>query len=275
MTGACLYVGRVAHSRLAPKRHSFGYRVFSLYADLDALPALGRRLRLFSHNRPNMVSFWDRDHGDGSGAPLCDWVAGRLADAGLAADGRVSLLCFPRLFGYAFNPLAVYYCRDRHDALAAVVYQVTNTFGERHSYVLPVDGEDGAIRQACDKAFYVSPFFEVAGGYAFRLNDPADRLSMVIRYGQDGRDLFVASHTGARVPVTDRRLAGLMVSHPLMTLKVIGGIHWQAFRLWRKGVPLVKKPPPVAPTAVSSKLMSQRPPRAAQFSLSPRGRGSG
>ena len=99
---------------------------------------------------------------------------------------------------------------------------------------------------------------------------------MVIRYGQDGRDLFVARHTGARVPVTDRRLAGLMVSHPLMTLKVIGGIHWQAFRLWRKGVPLVKKPPPpVAPTAVSSKLMSQRPPRAAQFSLSPRGSGSG
>lgn len=242
---SCLYLGRVMHRRLRPFVHHFVYRVFSLCVDIDELPALGRRLRLFSHNRLNLFAFHDRDHGPCDGTPLRPWVETLVRRAGIElAGGRVRLLCFPRILGYAFNPLAVWFCHRADGALAAVVYEVRNTFGERHSYVLPVAPAAGeTLRQGCPKRFYVSPFLAVSGRYAFRLAEPGERLSMAIRLRDAGGDLLLASHTGARAPLDDRTLLRAFFGYPLMTLKVIAAIHWEALRLWRKGARLHARAP--------------------------------
>ncbi|MGE0734349.1 MAG: DUF1365 domain-containing protein [Alphaproteobacteria bacterium] len=232
-----IYRGHVVHQRLQPVRHHFRYRVFGMVIDLDELDTLHRRLRLFSVNRFNLFGFHYRDHGDKTVEHPADWARRRLAEHGLAdAGAHISLLCFPRLFGYVFNPLSVYFCRNDAGALAAIIYEVHNTFGERHSYVLPAAaGADGRLRQACDKAFYVSPFIEMAARYEFHLTPPDARFSLFIReYGGAG-EILRAAWTGTRAPLTDRELLRCFFAYPLMSLKVIASIHWHAFRLWRKG----------------------------------------
>jgi uncharacterized protein len=235
-----VYEGTVYHKRLRPRLHAFRYRVFSLLLDLDELPVLDRRLRLFSHNRWNLFSFMDRDHGIDRPASLCGWVHARLADVGIAIPGgRISLLCYPRILGYVFNPLSVYYCRRADGGLAAVIYEVSNTFGGRHAYVLPhVEDGAGAVRQRCSKAFYVSPFNDVSGGYRFTLLPPADTVSIHIDQQDSGGELFRAGFSGRRAELSDRALLSLSLRYPLMTLKVIAAIHWEAFRLLIKGIPL-------------------------------------
>jgi DUF1365 family protein len=235
-----VYEGAVYHKRLRPRIHAFRYRVFSLLLDLDELPALDRGLRLFSHNRWNLFSFMDRDHGGGRTDSLRTWVQERLAGVGIAIpNGRVTLLCYPRILGYVFNPLSVYFCHRADGALAAVIYEVSNTFGERHAYVLPnAENGAGAVRQSCHKAFYVSPFNDVSGGYRFRLLPPADRVSIHIDQQDSGGALFRAGFSGRRGGLSDRALLGLALRYPLMTVKVIAAIHWEAFRLLIKGVPL-------------------------------------
>lgn len=259
-TDSALYIGRVFHARFRPMRHKFSYRVFSLLLDLDVLPELDRRLRLFAWNRPGVLSFHNRDHGDGSGRPLRGWVTEQLEAAGLGhAAHSIRLFCFPRLWGYVFNPLAIYYCHDSEGRLAATIQQVSNTFGERHSYVLPVaENNAGArtVRQASAKRFHVSPFFPVEGGYRFRMTAPGERLTTIIRY-QDptGADLLLASHVARRAPLTDARLALAIALNPLMTLKVTVGIHWEAARLWLKGALYHRKPaPPVEPATIPRKV---------------------
>ena len=247
MTGSGLYPGKVMHARLQPFRHAFTYRVFSLLLDLDELDGLDRRLRLFSRNRFNMLSFHDRDHGDEATPDIRDWVQETLRENGMPRAARIRLLCFPRLWGFVFNPLAVYYCYDAQDRLFAVLHQVSNTFEERHSYLLPVH-ETGPVRQQADKRFHVSPFFDLEGGYAFRLNDPADTLDVGITYHDaKGDTRMVARQTGHYVHLTDRNLLTCVARMPLMTLKVVAGIHWEAFRLWRRGAKYHRKPAP--PTA--------------------------
>ncbi len=235
-----VYEGTVYHKRLRPKVHAFRYRVFSLLLDLDELPALDRRLRLFSHNSWNLFSFMDRDHGTERPASLRAWVDERLAGVGIAIPGgRITLLCYPRILGYVFNPLSVYFCHRADGALAAVIYEVSNTFGERHAYVLPYEQDGtGAVRQHCRKAFYVSPFNDVSGGYGFRVLPPADSVSIHIDQRDSGGKLFLAGFAGRRAALSDRALLGLALRYPLMTLKVIAAIHWEAFRLLIKGVPL-------------------------------------
>ena len=193
MTGAtrndqrcsCLYFGRVMHKRLIPFRHRFTYRVFSLFIDLDELPALDRGPRLFSHNRWNLFAFFDRDHGPRDGSPLRPWIERRLAEADIdLAGGPVRLLCFPRLFGFVFNPLSLWFCYHQSGRLAAVLYEVSNTFGQWHSYLIPIDrGQKAgrAIRQSCDKRLYVSPFIGMVSTYHFRLLEPDARLAVAIR----------------------------------------------------------------------------------------------
>lgn len=247
MTGAvesCLYFGAVMHQRLRPRRHRLDYRVFALYADLDDLPALGRRLRWFSHDRFNLLSLREKDHGDGRG-DLRFWVGRELARAGIdLAGGRVGLLCYPRLFGYAFNPIAVYFCFDRADALVAILYQVNNTFGDRHCYLARVRGNDQQIlRHACAKNLYVSPFIGMEAQYRFRVRAPDERLMLAIdELDRDGL-LLQAATTGRRAVLDDRNILRALLSYPLMTLKVIAGIHWEALKLWRKGVALHRRPP--------------------------------
>ncbi len=239
-----LYPGRVTHRRLAPVTHALAYRVFSLLLDIDALPELDRRLGLFGYNRAAPLSFHDRDHGPRDGGPLRPWVESALAARGLAIDGGpIRLLCFPRLWGYVFNPLSVYYCYRSDGGLHAVVYEVANTFGEQHAYVLGVDRERESVEQTARKVFHVSPFLDVAGGYRFRISPPGERLAMTIRHdADDGTPLLIASHRGRRRPLSDRALAGAVLRHPLMTVKVIAAIYTQAFRLWRKQCPATGHP---------------------------------
>lgn len=255
MTGSALYAGTVMHRRWKPKPHRLQYGVFALLADLDELPALTRRLRLFSHNRFNLFSLMDRDFGAGDGSALKPWVEARLAEAGLETRGiQVSLLCYPRILGYAFNPLSVFYCRRARDgALIAILYEVHNTFGERHCYLIPVEPGEAIVRQECAKAFYVSPFIDMQATYRFQVLPPScaseagERLALVINESDAEGPLLDASFVARRVPVGDGKLLSLLARHPLMGLKVIGGIHWEALRLWLKGIKLTKRPDPPVP----------------------------
>lgn len=234
---SALYRGHVMHQRVSPVAHRFKYRVFGLLLDFDELDSLHRRLRLFSVNRFNLFGYKFRDHGAKNAEHPRLWLRRQLAAHGLAhAGAQISLLCFPRLFGTVFNPLSVYFCKDAAGALGAVVYEVHNTFGERHVYVMRADAPAGAtLRHGCTKDFYVSPFIEMAARYEFQLQPPDARFALSIReYGQAG-EILRAVWTGQRAELTDGNLLRCFFAYPLMSLKVVGGIHWHAFRLWRKG----------------------------------------
>ncbi len=250
MPESCLYEGEVMHCRLRPMRHRFVYRVFSMLVDLDEIPSLAARLRLFRHNRFGLFGFHDRDHGPRDGSALRPWVERHLAEHGIAVDGgKIYLHCFPRLLGYGFNPLSIFWCYDRAGALRAVLYEVKNTFGEQHTYLIPVaqDHEKGAsLRQQARKIFYVSPFIGMDADYHFQVREPGDRLAILIRETVPEGDLLIATHFGRRRALTDRGLLRAFLLFPLMTLKVILGIHWEALRLWLKGAKLQDRP--VAPT---------------------------
>lgn len=241
-----LYEGEVMHKRLAPFRHHFAYRVFSLHLDLDELPRLG--LRWFSYNRFNLFSFHDRDHGARDGTPLRSWIEAALSHAGLdLGGGPIRVLCFPRILGYVFNPLTVYFCYDPTEKLRAIVYEVKNTFGDQHGYLIEVPegfSGDGPILQECDKLFYVSPFIHMDCRYRFRIVEPGDRLSVLIRQWDQRGELLVATLTGRRSELTDRSLLSVFVRYPLMTLKVIGAIHWEALWIWLKGARFHHRPSP-------------------------------
>lgn len=253
-----LYVGEVMHHRVAPVRHRFVYRVFSLLLDIDNLPSLDRRLRLFSVNRPNLISFYDRDHGARDGSPLRPWVMQELARAGLQFEcGQILLFCFPRIWGYVFNPISLYFCYDMHGHLGAILCEVKNTFGDQHPYVLPVDRDavdrDAVdrekVRQSANKAMYVSPFIEMAARYQFRITSPADNLSLMIsEWGGEGSRL-VALLRAKRSSLSDRSLAWAALKDPVMSLKVIVGIHFEALVLWLKGAALKERPEQTAALA--------------------------
>lgn len=237
---SAIYAGVVAHARLRPKRHRLRYRVFSLLLDLDEVAGLGRRLRLFGHNRAAVFGFRDDDHGAGAGE-LRGWVLQQLAAAGVApAAPRIEMLCYPRIFGYVFNPLTVYFCHDG-GTLAAILYEVHNTFGERRTYAIRVAAGTDAIEQACAKELYVSPFVPMDCLYRFRIVPPGERVLVAIDEADADGLLLTASFAGSRQPLTDAGLLKALFAYPLMTLKVTAAIHWEAMRLWAKGVPPVRR----------------------------------
>lgn len=245
-----LYVGAIMHRRIKPRRHSLRYRVFWLLLDLDEIDDLDAKLRLFSRERFNLFGFRNTDHGDGSRVPLRQQAERHLASAGIdLSGGNIRLLCMPRICGHVFNPISIYYCYDRAGRLAALIYQVHNTFGERHSYLIAVGGGSGVIEQNCPKAFYVSPFMDMDIAYNFRVVDPSDCISAVIQCSDAQGPVLVASLSGQRRTLTDAALLRVFFTHPLLTLKVIGSIHWEALRLWLKGMRLRPRPP--APDAVT------------------------
>ncbi len=255
-TKSAIYAGLVTHERFAPKRHRLRYRMFQLLLDLDEAADLATRLKLFSYNRLNVFSHHDHDHGDGRAGPLRAYVEENLAAAGIdIAGGRIQLLCMPRLFGHVFNPLSIYYCHRADGALAAMLYEVNNTFGERHSYLIKADPADGAaIRQTCAKAFHVSPFMGLEMRYDFQVTHPGETIATTI-HGSDAEDrlLIAAAFSGRREALTDRALARALIGFPLLTFTVVAAIHWEALKLWLKGVPLKPKPPaPLRPITVVS-----------------------
>ena len=234
-----IYSGWVMHRRLRPVRHEFRYRAWWLLLDLDEVDTLGERLRFFSRNRRNVLSFYDADHGH-DGSDLRAQVERRLAETRIDCDGGpIRLLCTPRVLGYQFNPLSIYFCYRRDGSLAATVYEVHNTFGERHSYCLAADArQDGRVRQKSDKQFYVSPFMGMGMDYDFRVAPPSETLTVGITGSEHKSPLIHAVLQADRQDVSDRRLLALLCTHPLVTWKVIAAIHVEAFRLWRKGLPI-------------------------------------
>ena len=239
---SALYAGDVVHARTRPKRHRLRYRVAQTLLDLDELPRLDRKLKLFGYNRAGLFSFHDRDHGDGSG-DLRGWAHGKLAEAGCRfAPGAIRVLCMPRVLGHVFNPISVYFCNDADGRLGAMIYEVNNTFGQRHSYVLPVEGNQHPVRQHCGKALHVSPFMPMDLRYDFALSPPADKVGVQVRASDAEGLLLDAAFTGQRQALDDANLLASLVAFPLMTLKVVAAIHWEALKLWLAGVPLVPAP---------------------------------
>ena len=253
---ASLYFGEVMHARLKPRAHRFSYRVMSLLIDLDRLEEADGQSPLFGVNRAALYSFHEANHGERDGSSLRAYAHRRAAEQGIdLAGGRVLLLCYPCLLGYTFNPLSVYFCHKACGSLALIIYEVRNNFGEMHSYVLPVrSGERSAagIRQTQDKLFLGSPFVEMAMRYHFRISPPGDEVRLrILETDRDG-PLLAATFSGRRARLTTSALLWSFVALPLVTLKIIAAIHWEALRLWLKGVRLVPRPHAAAAKANTS-----------------------
>jgi len=262
---AALYVGEVMHARLKPVAHRFNYRVMSLLIDLDRLGEADNQSVLFAVNRAALYSFHEADHGERDGSSLRAYAARRAAEHGIdLAGGRVLLLCYPRLFGYTFNPLSVYFCYRSGGALALIIYEVRNTFGDIHSYVLPVrpgDVSPAGVRQMQDKQFYVSPFVEMAMRYQFRVEPPGERVRLRILESDCEGPLLAATFAGHRHGLTTPALLRAFIALPLVTLKITAAIHWEALRLWLKGVRLVPRYPSATAKERNDSLGERQIPR--------------
>jgi DUF1365 family protein len=248
-----LYPGEVMHARMKPFGHRFVYSVFSLLVDVDRLAELGRRSRLLGVNRGGPASFWESDHVEREGETIRQHADRLLAEAGLERPAqRILLLAYPRIFGYVFNPISVYFAYDADDTLLALIYAVRNTFGERHAYVAPIrpgDISPAGVRQSRTKIFHVSPFIDMGARYDFRILPPGKTVRLRIHESENGEPLLAATFTGDARPVSSSALASCLLKFPLMTWKIMAGIHWEALKLWLKGARFRKSPP--APVAAS------------------------
>jgi hypothetical protein len=246
---SCLYQCQVMHQRLAPKRYALHHALFMFYIDLDELDQLAHELRLFSRNRWNLYGFRDDDHMPGcggSGAALKHRLEQYLSSQGirLGSAGRVRLLTLPRILGYVFNPISVYFC-FAHQAGAPVcaVAEVGNTFGEQKLYLLPAPqpGDARLFTLRVPKHYYVSPFSSLTLQFDFRLRAPEQALDIRVDDYDGERRILRSGLRGQRRSLRDARLLWYALKYPLLTLKVIGLIHWHALRLWLRGVPWHRK----------------------------------
>ena len=253
---AALYVGDVMHARLKPIGHRFSYRVMSLLIDLDRLDEADGQSRLFGVNRAALYSFNEADHGARDGSPLRVHVQRCAAERGIdLTGGKVLLLCYPRLLGYTFNPLSVYFCYGANGELALMIYEVRNTFGDIHPYVLAVKpGElsDAGVRQQQDKLLYVSPFIEMAMRYHFHVSPPDQQVKLRILETDATGPLLSATFNGRRRALNTRQLLRAFFAFPLVTFKIMAAIHWEAMRLWIKGARLVPRRKAAVDTATST-----------------------
>ncbi|MEM9279725.1 MAG: DUF1365 domain-containing protein [Pseudomonadota bacterium] len=233
-----IFRGEVVHKRMRPVEHRLRYRVFSLLMDVDRLEDEARRLKLFSINRFNLFSIKQSQHGNRDGSSLSDFAWQQVRKAGMSERvERIMVLFYPRIFGFAFNPLTVYYCLDREGLPALMIYEVRNTFGQALTYILPAGTDhDGTFTHVIDKCFYVSPFNEVDGRYTFHVIKPEDDLTVGVALKTDEAPLLRTHFKGRRSKLTDRALMKVFAAYPLMTLKVVGAIHWEALKIWRKGM---------------------------------------
>ena len=237
-----IYNGTVIHKRFKPRTHYFKYKVFSLLIDLSELEHLNKKIKFFSLNKFNLVSFYEKDHGNRDGSSLISWVKKNLRDNNIDFENvNIKLLCYPRIFGYVFNPLSVFYIYDSHEKLISILYEVKNTFGEQHTYIFKVDEEKSLYQHNCTKKFHVSPFIEMNCNYFFRLLKPGKKISVIIDQYQTNEKILYASQDGIRVDFTTKELMKSYLKHPLMTFKIISAIHFEAFKLWIKGIKFIKK----------------------------------
>ena len=238
----CIYRGIVTHRRFKPKKHFFSYKTFSIFFDLEELEELEKKNYLFSLNKFNLFSFYNKDHGDRDGKDLKNWVIDNLKKFNIVFKvSKIKLLCFPRILGYVFNPLSIFYCYNENSELRAILYEVKNTFNEQHTYVFPVTKDAKIITQSCNKKFYVSPFIEMDTAYNFRLAEPKETLSIFIKQTDQSGMLLSACQIGKKEQISTKQLLINFIKHPMMTIKIIMAIHFEALRLWGKGVKLVKK----------------------------------
>ncbi|MEZ6000890.1 DUF1365 domain-containing protein [Hyphomonas sp.] len=230
------YVGQVSHRRFGKITHVLRYRIAYLLLDLDRLEEVGRLTKLLKIGKRGLVRFDPLDHGKGETTDLAAWVRAFVARQGVQDDvATIELLTLPRMFGYVFNPISVYFLRDRAGDLHHILYEVGNTFGERHFYLCAADQKKGLCRHECEKAFYVSPFFDQRGQYEFTVQPPSENVALAISY-QHGEEKRMSAHlAGKACSVTAGTTIGLLAKFPFMTIGVIAGIHWEAFKLVLKG----------------------------------------
>ncbi|MET0374696.1 MAG: DUF1365 family protein [Rhizorhabdus sp.] len=238
---SAIYAGQVFHRRFRPRAHRLRYAIFQCLFDLDEIDMMTGKLRLLSRNRFNLFSFYDKDFADRSGTSLRAQIEALMVRAGQEPDGGpIRLLTMPRMLGHAFNPISVWFSHRRDGSLATLIYEVTNTFKERHSYVIPVTADQAAggalIRQVCDKSFYVSPFMDLDMRYDFTVEPPMERTRVVVAGGDIKGPLIVAAFQGVRRELSDAALAKTFLRYPLLGLKVVAGIHVEAFWLFLKRI---------------------------------------
>ena len=231
---SCIYNGEVTHTRFKPVRHFLKYKTFSLLIDLDEINILDKSIGIFSHNKFNIFSFYDKDHGDRDGGNLKDWVISNLNKFQIKENiTNIKVLCYPRILGYVFNPLSIFYCYEK-DKLVAIFYEVKNTFNEQHTYIFKIKNNEEII-QKCRKKFYVSPFMDMETFYNFKLINPNDKLSVFIKQTDADGTILTATQTGDKKEFSFKQLAINFLKYPLMTIKIIGSIHYEALLLWKKG----------------------------------------
>lgn len=242
---SCVYVGTVRHRRRRPTVHDFRYRAYMFYLNLDELDEITRRVRAFSLNRFNLVSFHETDYMDRTPGSLKQKVLSFIREqrGREVAARQVFMLTNCRILGYVFNPITLYYCQTLGGALDAVVAEVTNTHGERCHYLLEApDGGGSSLRGRARKTMDVSPFISMNAVYDFHLPEVGDRAAVGIVEREADTHVLDAQFWGERRPLTSAQIARLLVTHPLMTLKTITAIHAEALRLYLKRVPVHRRP---------------------------------
>ena len=239
-----IYECAVSHCRLKPKRHAFNYQVFMMSVNLDEIPAIAKRIPWFSHNRFNLFSINDEDHVDlgkpgGIRANLIQWLANEGIDC--PADAKVRLLTFPRVLGYGFNPVSFYYIESANGTPLLAVAEVVNTYREMKLFALDQIGGDGIWHRRVAKNFYVSPFSDPGLEFDFRLGIPSQSWRVNIDDYDKNERMLLSAIRGERRDLSGIRLLWYAFKYPMLSLKIIGLIHWHAFLLWVKKVPYFRK----------------------------------
>ena len=217
---SCIYNGTVKHQRFKPIKHSLNYKTFSLLIDLDEIENLTKNISIFSFNKFNVFSFYNIDHGARDGSSVKEWVQKNIKKFNISNNiTKIKLLCYPRIFGYVFNPLSIFYCYE-NNILRAIFYEVKNTFNEQHTYIFKIKNDE-KIEQKCKKKFYVSPFMDMETYYNFKLLSPKEKLSIFIRQTDGEETLLTATQTGDRKEFSFKQLFFNFFKYPLMTKKLL------------------------------------------------------
>lgn len=235
-----IFDGIVVHSRLIPKKHNFKYRVFSILFNIDDLKTISKKNLFFSYNKFNLFSFFDKDHGEKDGSNPRQWILKIAKKQNISCDNlRIFCLCYPRVLGYVFNPISVWFVYNE-EYLKMIIYEVRNTFGEDHSYSFKVNDKFDLDSHKTKKLMHVSPFISMDGEYKFSTKINKEKVSIVIKGFIEKNHLITASFKGLYSPFNDKKLLFNFLKYPFLTLKITFGIHFHALILWLKNIKIIK-----------------------------------